>query len=128
MHGAVDQGDPRQDLGVRPCSPPDQKNTRLSRDTDLLPGGFWAVTSSNHLLEGLSAFLMRFLRVVRHQHRSPAVEDVKLLEFSVFARKKCFAPMLFGKNERSVLVFPWPSLKTLPQPITIRPFFSPSIP
>ena len=44
---------------------------------------------------------------------------VKLLEFSVFARKKCFAPMLFGKNERSVLVFPWPSLKTLAQPITI---------
>ena len=51
-----------------------------------------------------------------------------MLEFSVFARKKCFAPMLFGKNERSVLVFPWPSLKTLAQPITIRPFFSPSIP
>ena len=55
-------------------------------------------------------------------------QTVKLLEFSVFARKKCFAPMLFGKNERSVLVFPWPSLKTLAQPITIRPFFSPSIP
>ena len=54
--------------------------------------------------------------------------SVKLLEFSVFARKKCFAPMLFGKNERSVLVFPWPSLKTLAQPITIRPFFAPSIP
>ena len=50
------------------------------------------------------------------------------LQLSVFARKKCFAPMFFGKNERSVLVFPWPSLKTLAQPITIRPFFSPSIP
>ena len=28
--------------------------------------------------------------------------------------------MLFGKNERSVLVFPWPSLKTLAQPITMK--------
>ena len=38
---------------------------------------------------------------------------VKLLEFSVFARKKCFAPMLFGKMKEVFWCFRGQVLKHL---------------